>query len=172
MKNRNSITKNQLSRHRTANENIRVRAQFLGTLAVVALVILAPFIGALIYVHIYAGVNTVMWVLSIVGVLIMCLLFTFIVDRFQERSIRFTSSSIANLATGVNTAIAQNARTQGEMDRASIRVMTNQQLHEQRVDATKQITDYRQQNSGPLFEFDDEEGDDDYFTIGTFREIT
>lgn len=118
-----------------------------------------PILMALTYVHVYVGPQVVLGILAIVGVILVGVTFSILNDRSQERAMNHAVAMAERLGKGINEAVAQNARTAGDAERASIRVVANEMMARQRVDANQQITQQRQQSALPQFD-DDEYGYD------------
>lgn len=114
-----------------------------------------PILAALTYVHIYVGPQIVLGILAIVGVIGVGMLFAWMNDRSQERAMRHSVELAERLGKGINEAVAQNARTAGDAERAQIRVWANDVMSGQRVAAHQQITQQRQQAALPRFDDDD-----------------
>lgn len=151
---RQSVTKNQIADQRSQVSMVQARTGQLLMCCILILVAMIPGTAALWYVHETKGSGVVLSILAIIGVLAVFVLGAYIVDRFQERSTRFNANVVASLGAGMSAAMAQQARTQGEMDRSSLRVLTNQRLQEQRIGTSRQLADMRQ--SSPSYDFDDE----------------
>lgn len=140
----------------------------LTRIAYVALAIF-PILGALTYVHIYVGPTVVLGILAIVGVIGVGVTFSVLNDRSQERAMSHSVAMAERLGKGINEAISQNARTKGDEERASIRVVANEMMARQRVDANQQITQQRQQSALP--QFDDNDGYEVDAQYSRFEEV-
>lgn len=148
------ITKNQINKTKADASVMQAHASLLLVRCIACFVALLPLGLVLWYVRETKGDGVVLGILACIGVIILFVLGAFIVDRFQERATNFNASVTMALSSGMSAAMAQQARTQGEMDRSSIRVLTNQALQNQRIDTSRQLADQRQSSSA--FEFDDE----------------
>lgn len=124
--------------------------------------LLLPFIGILSYIHYYVGYQIVLGIMAVVGVIMVGVVFSYLNDRSQERAMNHSVAMAERMGKGINEAVSQNARTQGEAERMQYRVWMNERMQAQRVDASKQLIEHRNQSQLPVFDDDDEAIDAPY----------
>jgi len=129
--------------------------------------LLLPVVGILAYVHYYVGYQIVLGILAILGVICVGVIFSWLNDRGQERAMSHSVAMAERMGKGINEAVSQNARTQGEAERMQYRVWMNERMQAQRVDASKQLIEYRNQDALPVFDYENNghESDDSRFEV-------
>lgn len=157
-----AYSKTQRERIRADADRDRATAALTIARVMWAALAVLPLTAIMVYVHIYAGYQTVLWILAISAILMIAFLSAYMNDRGQERAGRHSVEMAAMLGKGINEAVAQNARTQGDAERAQLRIWVNEQMQSQRVDAARQIVEQRNQATLPIFDDDDSIDDAQY----------
>ena len=136
----------------------------------IGVLLLAIVLGAaLTYIHIHYGYQIVMLLLMFIAGVVTAGTLIWLGGVMNDRSQQALLEMMLYIRSGISEILKQEARTHGELDRSQIRVWTHQQLQDQRVDASRQITQERRTSEAEYVFDDDQEG---MVSEGRFREIS
>lgn len=138
-------------KHYDKTENAKAKnrqsiAALLIALASTAVIGVFLMFVVFVAIHYYMGKQTVITILSIVGVLFVGFLFAWLNDRSQERANR----ALLYLSSGLNETIKQQAKTVGQTERTSVQNDGYFVRQKSRVDASRQLAEDRRPS--PVYE--------------------